>query len=81
MLPVVTFMTPVSILLVMDWFRYGSRIQHLLKALNMRVDLFIIFWQVGGDLINEHPSSQGVLGWHMVNLVFLILDPTDFLTD
>jgi hypothetical protein len=40
---VVVFRTPVFVLLVMDWIRYGCCIQHRLEALNMPIDFFIVF--------------------------------------
>jgi hypothetical protein len=54
-LPMVFFMTPTFVLLVMDWIRCGCCVQHRLEALNMRVDFFVIFGKMRGDLINEHP--------------------------
>jgi hypothetical protein len=47
----------------------------------MRIDFFIAFWEMRGNLINEHPLSQGIVDRCMVNLVSLVLDPTDFLKD
>jgi hypothetical protein len=45
--PVVMIMTPVSALLVIDWIRYCCCVQHHLELLDMRVDLFIIFGEIG----------------------------------
>jgi hypothetical protein len=53
--PVVTIMTPISVLLVIDWIHYCCYIQHLLCHLDMRVDLFIILGEMGGYLIDQHP--------------------------
>jgi hypothetical protein len=44
--PVVIIMTPVSVLLVIDWIRNCCRIEHHLEPLDMCVYLFVIF---GGD--------------------------------
>jgi hypothetical protein len=46
-LPVVIIMTPVSVLLVIDRNRYGCHVQHHLESLDMHVDLFIIFGEMG----------------------------------
>jgi hypothetical protein len=43
-LPVVKLQTPVSVLTVMDWICHNYYVQHHLEELDMRVDLFIIFW-------------------------------------
>jgi hypothetical protein len=47
----------------------------------MRVDFFIILGQMWGDLINEHPRSQGIVGRCTVPQLALVLDPTNFLTN
>jgi hypothetical protein len=47
----------------------------------MPVDFIVIFGQMRGNLINEYPQSRGVVGQCTVNLLFLVLDLTDFLTD
>jgi hypothetical protein len=47
----------------------------------MHVDFFVIFGQMRGNLINVHTQSQGVMGQCTVNLLSLVLGPTDFLTD
>jgi hypothetical protein len=45
--PVVAIMTPVSVLLVIDWVHYRCCIQHCLEPLHLRVDLFIILGSWG----------------------------------
>jgi hypothetical protein len=40
-------MTLISVLLIMEWLRYHSCVQHRLEELNMHIDFHIIFWQVG----------------------------------
>jgi hypothetical protein len=52
---VVIIVTPVFVLLIVDWVRYHCYVQHRLEAFNVRIDFLIIFWQMGGDLIDEHP--------------------------
>jgi hypothetical protein len=52
--PVVIIMTPVSVLLVIDWICNHCCVQHCLEPLNMRVDLFIILGEMRGDLIDQH---------------------------
>jgi hypothetical protein len=42
-MPVVIFMTPVFILLVVEWIRYGCCVQHRLEELYMHVYFIIIF--------------------------------------
>jgi hypothetical protein len=44
-LPVITMMTPVSVLLV----------QHCLEPFDMHIDLFIILGEMGGHLVDQHP--------------------------
>jgi hypothetical protein len=44
-LPVITMMTPVSVLLV----------QHCLELFDMHIDLFIILGEMGGHLVDQHP--------------------------
>jgi hypothetical protein len=47
----------------------------------LRVDFFIIFGQMRGNLINEHPQSQGIVGHCTVDLLSLVLNPTYFLVN
>jgi hypothetical protein len=54
-LPVVTVMTPVTALLVVDRILYHRHVQHCLEPLNMRIDLFIILGEMGGDLVDQDP--------------------------
>jgi hypothetical protein len=46
-LSVVIIITLVSVLLVTDSIRYCRCIQHLLESLDKRVDLFVIFGEMG----------------------------------
>jgi hypothetical protein len=77
----VIIMTPASVLLVIDKICYCCCIQHRLESLDMHVDLFVIFMEMGGDLIDQHPRSKGIVSQHATNLFTLVLDLTDFLTD
>jgi hypothetical protein len=52
---VVIIVTPVSVPLIVGWVRYRCCVQHCLQALNMCLDLLIILWYMGGDLIDKHP--------------------------
>jgi uncharacterized metal-binding protein len=45
--PMVTIMTPVTILLVVDQIWYRCCVQHCLESLGMRVDLFIVLGKMG----------------------------------
>jgi hypothetical protein len=74
-------MTPIFVLLVIDRIRYCCCVQHHPKSLDMRLDLFVIFGEMGSDLIDQHPRSQGIVGRHVINLFSLVLDLADFLTD
>jgi hypothetical protein len=47
-LPVVIIMTPISILMVIDWICYYCRVQHRLESLDVHIDLFVIFSKMGG---------------------------------
>jgi hypothetical protein len=44
---VVIIMTPVFVLLFTDQIRYSCYVQHRLESLDMHVDLFIIFGEMG----------------------------------
>jgi hypothetical protein len=79
--PVVIFVTPIFVPLVMDCIRYGCCILHRLEAFDMLIDFFIIFGQMRCNLINEHPSRQSIVGWYTVNLLSWVFDPIDFLMD
>jgi hypothetical protein len=46
-LPVVTVMTSVTVLLVVDQICYCCCVQHRLEPIDMCVDLFIILWEMG----------------------------------
>jgi hypothetical protein len=52
-LSVVILVTPVFVLLVMDWIHYGFCVQHH-PEMHMGIDFFVVFVQTRGDLINEH---------------------------
>jgi hypothetical protein len=52
---VVFLVNPVSVLMDVDWICHGCYVQHHLEALDMHVDFFIIFWKMGGYLIDEYP--------------------------
>jgi hypothetical protein len=40
---VVIIVTPVFVLLIVDWVRYHCYVQHRLEAFNVRIDFLIIF--------------------------------------
>jgi hypothetical protein len=69
------------VLLVIDWICYYCYVQHRLESLDMRIDLFVVFGEMGGDLNDQHTRSQGVVGRRTLNLLSLVLDSTEFLTD
>jgi hypothetical protein len=46
----------------------------------MHVDIFVIFGEMWGDLIDQYLSSQGIVGRCAVNLLSLVLNPAKFLT-
>jgi hypothetical protein len=52
---VVILVTPIFVLLVVDYICHGCYVQLHLQAFDMCVDFFIIFWQMEGDLIDEDP--------------------------
>jgi hypothetical protein len=54
---VVILVTPIFVLLVVDYICHGCYVQLHLQAFDMCVDFFIIFWQMEGDLIDEDPWS------------------------
>jgi hypothetical protein len=47
----------------------------------MCIDFFIIFRQVGSELVDEHFGGQGIVGRCVVDLFALVLDLADFLSD
>jgi hypothetical protein len=51
---VVKLMTPYLAITVEDWVNHGCYVQHHMEALYMRIDFFIVFRQVGFELIDEH---------------------------
>jgi hypothetical protein len=54
-LSVVKLMTPCFVITVKCWVNHGCYIQHLLEAPHVCINFFIILWQVGSELIDEHP--------------------------
>jgi hypothetical protein len=54
-LPVVMLMTPCFIITVEHWVNHYCCIQHHVEVLHVCVNFFIVFWQVEGELIDEHP--------------------------
>jgi hypothetical protein len=80
-LPVVKFMTLCFAIMVKDQVNNGCCIQHRLEVLYVRVDFFIDFRQVGCELINEHSWGQSIVSQHEVDLLSLVPDPADFLSD
>jgi hypothetical protein len=58
-----------------------DRVNHsCLEALYMCVDFFIVFRQVGCELVGEHSRGEGIVSQRAVNQFSLVLDPTDFLS-
>jgi hypothetical protein len=54
-LPVVKLVTLCFIIMVECRVNHGRCIQHQLEALHMCINLFIVLWQVGSELIDKHP--------------------------
>jgi hypothetical protein len=54
-LPVAMLVTSCFILTVEHRVNNGFYVPHRLKALHVCIDFFIVFWKVGGELIDEHP--------------------------
>jgi hypothetical protein len=54
-LSVVKIVTPYFTVTVEDRVNHGCYVQHRLEALYMRIDFFIVFRQVGCELVDEHP--------------------------
>jgi hypothetical protein len=54
-LPVVMLVTPSIIIMVEHWVHHSCCVQHRLEVLHVCFNFFVIFWQVGGELINDHP--------------------------
>jgi hypothetical protein len=53
-LPVVRLITLDSVVAVENQVHHGCCIQHRVEALYRRVDFFIVFRQVGCELVDEH---------------------------
>jgi hypothetical protein len=54
-LSVVKPVTPYFTIMVEDRVNHGCCVQHHLNALYMRIDFFIVFRQMGCELVDEHP--------------------------
>jgi hypothetical protein len=54
-LPVVKLMTPSFIITVKCWVNHDCCVQHRLEAFHVCINFFVVIWQVGSELINEHP--------------------------
>jgi hypothetical protein len=78
---VVSVLTPPSVSMFRGRVLNDSYIHHGLEVLNLRIDLFIVFRQQGCQLIDDHPRGQGIVCRRAVDLLSLILDPVEFLTD
>jgi hypothetical protein len=59
---VVKILTLCFIVMVENWVNHGCCVQHRLEALYMRIGFFIVFRQVGSELVNEHSGGQGIVG-------------------
>jgi hypothetical protein len=44
---VVIIMTPIFVLVVIDWIRYRCCVQHRLEAVDVRIDFLVIFGEMG----------------------------------
>jgi hypothetical protein len=54
--PLVIRLLPLdSVIAVENQVRNYGYVQHVLEALDLRIDFFIVFRQVGCELIDEHP--------------------------
>jgi hypothetical protein len=80
-LPVVTLMTSCFVITVESQVNHGCCIQHHLEVLHVCINFFVVLWQVGCQLIDEHPSDQGVMCQSAVDLLPLVLDLINFLMD
>jgi hypothetical protein len=54
-LSVVKLVTPYFTIMIEDQVNQGCCVQHGPEVLYMRIDFFIVFRQVGCELVNEHP--------------------------
>jgi hypothetical protein len=54
-LPVVKLVTLCFIITVECQVNHGRCIQHHLEAIHMCINLFVVLWQVGSELIDKHP--------------------------
>jgi hypothetical protein len=52
---VVKLMTLCFVIMIECRVNHGFYVQHRLEALHMCINFFIVFWQVGSELIDEHP--------------------------
>jgi hypothetical protein len=80
-LSVVRILTPRVTAAIGNRVHHGCCVQHHLEELNLGVNFFVVFRQVGCELINQHPQGQSVVGRCEVDLLSLVFDPIDFLTD
>jgi hypothetical protein len=78
---VVRVLTLPSVSTHRGWVVNDSCIQHGLEALDLRVDLLVVFRQQGCQLVDDHPQSQSIVRQRAVDPFSLILNPTDFLAD
>jgi hypothetical protein len=54
-LPVVRLVTSCFVITIKRRVNHGCYVQHRLEVFHICVNFFIVFWQVGGELIDEHP--------------------------
>jgi hypothetical protein len=80
-LSVVKLMTPCFAVTVEGWVNHGYRIQHCLEALYVCINFFIVLWQLRSELVEEHSRGQGILRQCAVDLLPLVLDPADLISD
>jgi hypothetical protein len=78
---VVMVLTLPSVSTHRGWVLNDSCIQHGLEALDLRVDLLVVFRQQGCQLVDDHPQSQSIVRRRAVDPFSLVLDPADFLAD
>jgi hypothetical protein len=78
---VVRVLTPPSVSVLGGRVLTDSRIQHGLEVLDLCVDLLAIFRQQGCQLVDDHPQGQGIMCRHAVDLLSVVLGPTEFLAD
>jgi hypothetical protein len=73
-LAMVGILTSPPVPIVKDRVRHCGRVKHCMETLDLCIYLFVVLRRQRSGLVDDHPSGQGIVGRHVVDLLAMPLD-------